>query len=80
MSITITLTISLHDTDEATDRIINNSEVSSKLQQISENQWSSWDSYDTEDWYEDDQLYELKENIAQTLSGLEYEILNNGEF
>ena len=38
MSITITLTISLHDTDEATDRIINNSEVSSKLQQISENQ------------------------------------------
>lgn len=74
MSITITLTISLHDTDEATDRIINNSEVSSKLQQISENQWSSWDSYDTEDWYEDDQLYELKENIAQTLSGLEYEI------
>lgn len=80
MSITITLTISLHDTDEATDRIINNSEASSKLQQISENQWQSWDSYDTEDWYEDDQLYELKENIAQTLSGLEYEILNNGEF
>lgn len=80
MSITITLTISLHDTDEATDRIIDNSEVRSKLQQISENQWQSWDSYDTEDWYEDDQLYELKENIAQTLSGLEYEILNNGEF
>lgn len=79
MSITITLTISLHDTDEATDRIIDNSEVRSKLQQISENQWQSWDSYDTEDWYEDDQLYELKENIAQTLSGLEYEILNNGE-
>lgn len=35
---------------------------------------------DTEDDEEGDNLYELKETITETLAGLEYEILNNGEF
>lgn len=80
MDTIITLTISLCDAREANDRINNNRWLANQLQQTATNQWESAESYDTDDDEEGDNLYELKETIAQTLEGLEYEILNNGEF
>lgn len=79
MDTIITLTISLCDAREANDRI-NDNRWLDQLQQTATNQWESAESYDTDDDEEGDNLYELKETIAQTLAGLEYEILNNGEF
>lgn len=80
MDTIITLTISLCDAREANDRINDNRWLANQLQQTATNQWESEESYDTDDDEEGDNLYELKETIAQTLAGLEYEILNNGEF
>lgn len=80
MDTIITLTISLCDAQEANDRINDNRWLANQLQQTATNQWESAESYDTDDDEEGDNLYELKETIAQTLAGLEYEILNNGEF
>lgn len=80
MDTIITLTISLCDEREANDRINDNRWLANQLQQTATNQWESAESYDTDDDEEGDNLYELKETIAQTLAGLEYEILNNGEF
>ena len=80
MDTIITLTTSLCDAREANDRINNNRWLANQLQQTATNQWESAESYDTDDDEEGDNLYELKETIAQTLAGLEYEILNNGEF
>ncbi|OZT04947.1 hypothetical protein [Prevotella sp. 885] len=80
MDTIITLTISLCDAREANDRINDNRWLANQLQQTATNQWESAESYDTDDDEEGDNLYELKETIAQTLAGLEYEILNNGEF
>ena len=80
MDTIITLTISLCDAREANDRINDNRWLENQLQQTATNQWESAESYDTDDDEEGDNLYELKETIAQTLAGLEYEILNNGEF
>lgn len=80
METTITITISLCDAREANERIMDNRWLTSQLQQTATNQWESCESYDTEDYEEGDNLYELKESITETLAGLEYEILNNGEF
>ena len=80
MDTIITLTISLCDAREANDRINDNRWLANQLQQTATNQWESAEGYDTDDDEEGDNLYELKETIAQTLAGLEYEILNNGEF
>ena len=80
METAITITISLSDAREAHDRIYDNSWLTSQLQQTATNQWESCESYDTDDYEEGDNLYELKESITETLAGLEYEILNNGEF
>lgn len=80
MDTIITLTISLCDAREANDRINDNRWLANQLQQTATNQWESAESYDTDDDEEGDNLYELKETIAQTLAGLEYEILTNGEF
>lgn len=80
MDTIITLTISLCDAREANDRINDNRWLANQLQQTATNQWESAESYDTDDDEEGDNLYELKETIAQTLAGLEYEILNNGDF
>ncbi len=80
METIITITISLCDAREANDRINDNCWLASQLQQTATNQWESCESYDTEDDEEGDNLYELKETITETLAGLEYEILNNGEF
>lgn len=76
----MTITISLHDAIEAGERIIDFRWLANQLQQTATNEWQSWESYDTEDEDEDSQLYELKEAIAETLAGLEYEITYNGEF
>ena len=80
METAITITISLCDAREANDRIYDNRWLTSQLQQTATNQWESCESYDTDDYEEGDNLYELKEAITETLAGLEYEILNNGEF
>lgn len=80
MKTAIRITISLGDAREGIDRINDNIQLASQLQQTATNQWQSCESYDTEDDEEGDNLYELKESITETLSGLEYEILNNGEF
>ena len=80
METAITITISLCDAREAKDRIYDNRWLTSQLQQTATNQWESCESYDTDDYEEGDNLYELKESITETLAGLEYEILNNGEF
>ena len=80
MKTAITITISLCDAREANDRIYDNRWLTSQLQQTATNQWESCESYDTDDYEEGDNLYELKESITETLAGLEYEILNNGEF
>ena len=80
METAITITISLCEAREANDRIYDNRWLTSQLQQTATNQWESCESYDTEDYEEGDNLYELKESITETLAGLEYEILNNGEF
>ena len=80
METAITITISLCDAREANDRIYDNSWLTSQLQQTATNQWESCESYDTDDYEEGDNIYELKESITETLAGLEYEILNNGEF
>lgn len=80
METAITITISLCDAREANDRIYDNRWLTSQLQQTATNQWESCESYDTEDYEEGDNLYELKESITETLAGLEYEIFNNGEF
>ena len=80
MDTTITITVSLYDAREANDRINDNIQLASQLQQTATNQWQSCESYDTEDDEEGDNLYELKETITETLAGLEYEIMNNGEF
>ena len=80
METAITITISLCDAREANDRIYDNRWLTSQLQQTATNQWESCESYDTDDYEEGHNLYELKESITETLAGLEYEILNNGEF
>lgn len=80
MKTAITITISLCDARKANDRIYDNRWLTSQLQQTATNQWESCESYDTDDYEEGDNLYELKESITETLAGLEYEILNNGEF
>ena len=80
METAITITISLCDAREANDRIYENRWLTSQLQQTATNQWESCESYDTDDYEEGDNLYELNESITETLAGLEYEILNNGEF
>ena len=79
METAITITISLCDAREANDRIYDNRWLTSQLQQTATNQWESCESYDTDDYEEGDNLYELKESITETLAGLEYEILNRGE-
>ena len=80
METAITITINLCDAREANDKNYDNRWHTSQHQQPATNQWESCESYDTDDYEEGDNLYELKESITETLAGLEYEILNNGEF
>ena len=78
METAITITISLCDAREANDRIYDNRWLTSQLQQTATNQWESCESYDTDDYEEGDNLYELKESITENLAEQEYEMLNHG--
>lgn len=80
MDTTITITVSLCDAREANDRINDNIQLASQLQQTATNQWQSCESYDTDDDEEGDNLYELKENLTNTLAGLDYDIEDITEF
>lgn len=79
METTITITISLCDAREANNRIRDCRWLANQIHQTATNQWQSWESYDTDDEDESDKLYELKDTIASTLAGLEFEIEDNGE-
>ena len=79
MDTTITITVSLCDAREANDRINDNIQLASQLQQTATNQWES-ERFDDEDEDEADDLYELKENLTNTLAGLDYDIEDITEF
>lgn len=78
METAIRITISLGDAREGIDRILDNPYFEC-LQRTATNQWES-ERFDDEDEDEADDLYELKENLTNTLAGLDYDIENITEF
>ena len=78
MKTAIRITISLGDAREGIDRILDNPYFEC-LQRTATNQWES-ERFDDEDEDEADDLYELKENLAHTLAGLDYDIEDITEF
>lgn len=78
MKTAIRITISLGDAREGIDRILDNPYFEC-LQRTATNQWES-ERFDDEDEDEADDLYELKENLAHTLAGLDYDIDDITEF
>ena len=78
METAITITISLCDAREGIDRILDNPYFEC-LQRTATNQWES-ERFDDEDEDEADDLYELKENLTNTLAGLDYDIEDITEF
>lgn len=72
METAIRITISLGDAREGIDRILDNPYFEC-LQRTATNQWES-ERFDDEDEDEADDLYELKENLTNTLAGLDYDI------
>lgn len=78
METAIRITISLGDAREGIDRILDN-QYFECLQRTAINQWES-ERFDDEDEDEADDLYELKENLTNTLAGLDYDIEDITEF
>lgn len=78
METSIRITISLGDAREGINRILDNPYFEC-LQRTATNQWES-ERFDDEDEDEADDLYELKENLTNTLAGLDYDIENITEF
>ncbi len=78
METAIRITISLGDAREGINRILDNPYFEC-LQRTATNQWES-ERFDDEDEDEADDLYELKENLTNTLAGLDYDIENITEF
>ena len=78
METAIRITISLGDAREGIDRNLDNPYFEC-LQRTATNQWES-ERFDDEDEDEADDLYELKENLAHTLAGLDYDIEDITEF
>lgn len=78
METAIRITISLGDAREGIDRILDNPYFEC-LQRTATNQWES-ERFDDEDEDEADDLYELKENLTNTLAGLDYDIEDITEF
>lgn len=78
METAIRITISLGDAREGIDRILDNPYFEC-LQRTAINQWES-ERLDDEDEDEADDLYELKENLTNTLAGLDYDIEDITEF
>ena len=78
METAIRITISLGDAREGIDRILDNPYFEC-LQRTATNQWES-ERFDDEDEDEADDLYELKENLTNTLEGLDYDIEDITEF
>lgn len=78
METAIRITISLGDAREGIDRILDNPYFEC-LQRTATNQWES-ERFDDEDEDEADELYELKENLTNTLAGLDYDIEDITEF
>lgn len=78
METAIRITISLGDEREGIDRILDNPYFEC-LQRTATNQWES-ERFDDEDEDEANDLYELKENLTNTLAGLDYDIEDITEF
>ena len=78
METAIRITISLGDAREGIDRILDNPYFEC-LHRTATNQWES-ERFDDEDEDEADDLYELKENLTNTLAGLDYDIEDITEF
>lgn len=78
METAIRITISLGDAREGINRILDNPYFEC-LQRTATNQWES-ERFDDEDEDEADDLYELKENLTNTLEGLDYDIEDITEF
>ena len=78
METAIRITISLGDAREGINRILDNPYFEC-LQRTATNQWES-ERFDDEDEDESDDLYELKENLTNTLEGLDYDIEDITEF
>ena len=78
METAIRITISLGDAREGIDRILDNPYFEC-LQRTATNQWES-ERFDDEDEDEADDLYELKENLTNTLAWLDYDIEDITEF
>ena len=78
METAIRITISLGDAREGIDRILDNPYFEC-LQRTATNQWES-ERFDDEDEDEADDLYELKENLTNTLAGLDYDREDITEF
>lgn len=78
METAIRITISLGDAREGIDRILDNPYFEC-LQRTAINQWES-ERFDDEDEDEADDIYELKENLTNTLAGLDYDIEDITEF
>ena len=78
METAIRITISLGDAREGINRILDNPYFE-WLQRTATNQWES-ERFDDEDEDEADDLYELKENLTNTLAGLDYDIEDITEF
>ena len=78
METAIRITISLGDAREGINRILDNPYFEC-LQRTATNQWES-ERFDDEDEDEADDLYELKENLTNTLAWLDYDIEDITEF
>ena len=78
METAIRITIRLGDAREGINRILDNPYFEC-LQRTATNQWES-ERFDDEDEDEADDLYELKENLTNTLAGLDYDIEDITEF
>ena len=78
METAIRITISLGDAREGINRILDNPYFEC-LQRTATNQWES-ERFDDEDEDEANDLYELKENLTNTLAGLDYDIEDITEF
>ena len=78
METAIRITTSLGDAREGINRILDNPYFEC-LQRTATNQWES-ERFDDEDEDEADDLYELKENLTNTLAGLDYDIEDITEF
>ena len=78
METAIRITISLGDAREGINRILDNPYFEC-LQRTATNQWES-ERFDDEDEDEADDLYELKENLTNTMAGLDYDIEDITEF